>query len=414
MITRLLIVLCSLWGGLSCSDRQRLNPLDPEAPRLGESLGHLEAMAGDRRVDLSWDYGSFSDIEGYLLYRREAGGAFALLAEEPLPAEQKAYADRGLTNGTTYEYRLGLLVVGEGERSVGSIERATPGGEAVWVADRGSGLVWKVNPDARTARFARGRFFDLWDIAVDNASGACWISDGGFNGLYHIDTEGVVSEVKAALEQPGDLAIDSAAGLGWVADRRRNEVFWFSTASRDSLEFFVVDASLAEPVSLAAVAGSCWIVDRLQERAFLYSSAGQRIVEFRSLPRPTSVEADADGTAWVLVRDGAGLVRLGLDGEALEVDLPFSDAQSLAVNRRDGSVWVIGEGAIVHFGRTGERIAQWEDVPVGRAIAVDWDRGRTWVATVSTLWKFNEAGETMARLEGFSAMTRLSMDRGQR
>ena len=132
------------------------------------------------------------------------------------------------------------------------------------------------------------------------------------------------------------------------------------------------------------------------------------------MPRPTSVRADADGTAWVLVRDGAGLVRLGLDGEALEVDLPFSDAQSLAVNRRDGSVWVIGEGAIVHLGRSGERIAQWEDVPVGRAIAVDWDRGRTWVATVSTLWKFNEAGETMARLEGFSAMTRLSMDRGQR
>ena len=93
MITRLLIVLCSLWGGLSCSDRQRLNPLDPEAPQLGESLGHLVAMAGDRRVDLSWDYSSFSDIEGYLLYRREVGGAFALLAEGPLPAKQKAYSE---------------------------------------------------------------------------------------------------------------------------------------------------------------------------------------------------------------------------------------------------------------------------------------------------------------------------------
>ena len=36
MITRLLIVLCSLWGGLSCSDRQRLNPLDPEEVRQVE------------------------------------------------------------------------------------------------------------------------------------------------------------------------------------------------------------------------------------------------------------------------------------------------------------------------------------------------------------------------------------------
>ena len=132
------------------------------------------------------------------------------------------------------------------------------------------------------------------------------------------------------------------------------------------------------------------------------------------VPTPEQIAKPRLAATVILVRDGAGLVRLGLDGEALEVDLPFSDAQSLAVNRRDGSVWVIGEGAIVHLGRSGERIAQWEDVPVGRAIAVDWDRGRTWVATVSTLWKFNEAGETMARLEGFSAMTRLSMDRGQR
>ena len=414
MIVRLIIILCAIVGALSCSDRQRLNPLDPGGVAPGDSLGDLVAMAGNGRVDLNWDYSPFSDIEGYILYRREGENPFVPLTASPLPPEQKEYVDESLTNGTTYEYRIGLLVVGEGERSVGNTVRATPGGESVWVADRGSGLVWKVNPDARTARFARGRFFDLWDIAVDNGSGACWVSDGGGNGLYYIDSEGTVSEVKAALEQPGDLALDSAAGIGWVADRSRNEVFWFSTTSRDSLEFFVVDASLAEPVSLAAVAGACWVVDRLQERAFLYSSTGQRIVEFRSLTRPSSVEVDADGTAWVLVRDGAGLARLGLDGEALEVALPFSEGQSLAVDRRDGSVWVVGEGAMAHFGRTGELIAQWEDVPVGRAIAVDWDRERTWVATVSSLWKFNRAGETMARLEGFSAMTRIEIDRGQR
>lgn len=414
MKPRLFILLFSVFVALGCSDRQRLNPLDPQAALPGDSLGHLTAMAGNGQVDLSWDYSGFSDIEGYLLYRRELGGTFALLVKNSLPPEQTEYVDRGVLNGTTYEYRMGLLVAGEGERDVGGVERSTPGGEAMWVADRGSGLVWKVNPDARTARFAQGRFFDLWDIAVDNGNGSCWISDGGFNGLYHIDPEGTISEVKAALEQPGDLEIDSVAGIGWVVDRRRKEVFWFSSTSLDTLEFFVVDASFAEPVSLAAIAGACWIVDRTQERAFLYSSVGQRVVEFRSLTRPTSIDVDADGTAWVLVRDGAGLMRLGIEGEALEVELPFSDGQSVAVNRSDGSVWVVGEESMVHYGRTGEMIAQWEDVPVGRAIAVDWDRGRTWVATASSLWKFNEVGETMARLEGFSAMTRLSIDRGDR
>ena len=85
MIIRLLILLCSIIGALSCSDRQRLNPLDPDGVAPGDSLGDLVAMAGNGRVDLSWDYSPFSDIEGYLLYRREGDDPFALLTDSPLP-----------------------------------------------------------------------------------------------------------------------------------------------------------------------------------------------------------------------------------------------------------------------------------------------------------------------------------------
>lgn len=409
--------IIALWLALGlsgCSDRQRLNPLDPQSSADGNGLGNLEVMAGNGRVDLSWDYSQFTDVEGYQLYRREGDGAFALLTDGPLPPEQSQYVDREVSNDTAYEYRMGLLVKGEGERSVGAIGRATPGPGAMWVADRSSGLVWKVNPDARSARFGRGRFFDLRDIAVDASDGACWVSDGSSNGLYRIDAQGELIQVKAALGQPGPLVIDADAGIGWVADVERSEVFWFSADSRDSLEFFVVDASLAEPSALAAVAGACWVVDRLQERAFLYSSRGQRLVEFRDLVNPGEIDVDADGTAWVLVRGGRSMARLGLDGEALEVELPFGDGLSLSVNRRDGSVWVLGERAMAHYERTGALIAQWADVPVGRAIAVDAERGRPWIATVSTLWKFTPAGETLARLEGFAGMTRLAFDAGMR
>ncbi len=60
--------IIALWLALGlsgCSDRQRLNPLDPQSSADGDGLGNLEVMAGNSRVDLSWDYSQVTDVEGY-------------------------------------------------------------------------------------------------------------------------------------------------------------------------------------------------------------------------------------------------------------------------------------------------------------------------------------------------------------
>lgn len=227
---RRILLVALAWAScvLSCSDRQRLNPLDPQAELGAGGIGQLAVMAGDGQVDLNWDYSQFEDVEGYLLYKRQVGGEFALLTREMLPAERRQYVDAEVLNGLTYEYRLGLVIAAEGERSVGEVERVTPGPEVAWVADRGNGLVWKINADARSARFARGRFFDLRDIAVDGSNGACWISDGASQALFRIDAKGELQRLGAALEMPDELEVDAAAGIGWVSDRKRREVFWLS------------------------------------------------------------------------------------------------------------------------------------------------------------------------------------------
>ncbi len=407
-------LLVLAWGALSCSDRQRLNPLDPQAELAAGSVGQLQVMAGDGQVQLNWDYSQFDDIEGYLLYKRPSGGEFVPLTRDLFPANIHQFIDEKVGNGITYEYRMGLLIREEGERSVGEIERATPGPEVAWVADRGNGLVWKINADARSARFARGRFFDLRDIAVDGSNGSCWISDGASQALFRIDASGELQRLGAALEMPDELEIDAAAGVGWVSDQTRREVFWFSLASTDTLEFFVVDASLAEPSGLAAFAGACWVVDRQQGRAFLYSTHGRRIVEFRSLDRPGFVDVGSDGSAWVLVGDGAAMLRLDLDGGSQEVLLPFQGARSLAVNSRDGSVWVLSDAELALYSRNGQLMQRWSEVPGGRALDFDPAQDLAWIATVGALWKFAATGETVARLEGFSSMVRIAVDSGGR
>ena len=64
----------------------------------------LEGTEGSEQVVLSWDANDELDLAGYRLERRVAGtGSFTAIASG---LEQPTYTDLGLTNQTTYEYRV--------------------------------------------------------------------------------------------------------------------------------------------------------------------------------------------------------------------------------------------------------------------------------------------------------------------
>ena len=299
---------------LACSDRPRRNPLDPQAEDTqSESFSALTALALDGQVELRWDFSHFIDIEGYRLYRRQPAGEWEPITPVLKPTVT-AYSDAEVQNGMHYEYQLSLLVAGEDERPSGRPVTATPGPEVAWVADRHSGLVWKISADARSAHFAQGRFFDLAAIALDVAEGSCWVSDRGFAGLYRIEEDGALAALPAAMETPGALAIDAGARIGWLIDAGRQRVFWFSLDAADSLALFPVDATFARPVALAAQAGGCWIADQAQGRVLFYQTDGTRAVEFRALGNPEGLAAGVEEDVWLLGDAGHSLTRLDRTG----------------------------------------------------------------------------------------------------
>ena len=407
----------SLWIGccigvlvLACSDRPRRNPLDPQAEDpQGESFSALTALALDGQVELQWDFSRFSDIEGYRLYRRQPKGEWEPITSVLAP-DATAYSDAELQNGTHYEYQLSLLIAGEDERPSGRPVSATPGPEIAWVADRQSGLVWKISADARSAHFAQGRFFDLAAIALDVADGSCWVSDRGFAGLYRIAGDGALATLAAAVETPGALAIDAEARIGWLVDAGRQRVFFFSLDAADSLALFPVDATFTQPVALAAQAGGCWIADQAQGRVLFYQTDGTRAVEFRSLTTPKVLAAGADGDVWLLGNEGHSLTRLDRTGHVLDVELPFAAAVGLAVDGASGACWVLGERDLAVLAADGTLQQHWTEVPGGSALSFDSVQQRTWIATGNALLKFSPEGQPLARLEGFSSIIRIAVD----
>ena len=398
---------------LACSDRPQRNPLDPQAEDVqSESFSALTALALDGQVELQWDFSHFIDIEGYRLYRRQPKGEWEPITPV-LASDATAYSDAGLQNGMDYEYQLSLLIVGEDERPSGRPVSATPGPEVAWVADRHSGLVWKISADARSAHFAQGRFFDLAAIALDVADGSCWVSDRGFAGLYRIAEDGALASLAAAVETPDALAIDAEARIGWLVDAGRQRVFWFSLSADDSLALFPVDATFAQPVALAAQTGGCWIADQAQGRVLFYQIDGTRVVEFRALAAPEALAASAEGAAWLLGGEGHDLTRLDRMGVVLDVELPFAAAVGLAVDGASGDCWVLGERDLAVFSADGVLQQHWTDVPGGSALSFDAMQQRAWIATGNALLKFAPEGQTLARLDGFSSIVRIAVNPGR-
>jgi len=410
---RFLVALAAGLLSLTCADRERRNPLDPGALNPIDGVQSLRAVAGDGQVRLEWDYTWFDDVEGLRLYRTAAG----VETVRDLPSSVRELVDGSVANGVTYQYRLGLGLAGGRERLLDPVVSATPGPGVVWVADRGSGQVYQVSPDGRSAGFSRGRFPILAAVAVDPVDGSCWVSDERIAGLHRIGRDGDMVLVAASLARPGDLSIAARGDLGWVVDRDRQRVYSFSPrADTDTLSLVEADASFVEPVSLAAAGEACWIADRATGRVILYRRDGTRLGEWQGLESPqlvASVSA-SPALAWVLADQGRQVSRLGPEGSSSALDLPFAPVLDLYVDSSTGLCWLLGDDAVAAVNSEGGIAAGWTAPPGGQRLAADAADGALWIAERDQVWKIDAAGVPLARLIGFSRLISVAVDPGRR
>jgi fibronectin type 3 domain-containing protein len=118
---------------------------------------------GNQQAVLDWANNSEGDLAGYHVYRATAsGGPFARITTSPIVAS--AYTNTGLTNGTTYFYRVTAIDTGSLESvasSTISVVPAAPSGDsslqAHWRFDETSGTTAAdASSFARTATVAGG------------------------------------------------------------------------------------------------------------------------------------------------------------------------------------------------------------------------------------------------------------------
>jgi len=388
---------------ISCSDRQRINPFDSKALNDHEDSNTLACVAGDGYVDLEWNLTRYSDIEGYNLLRRpESMDQWQVLNDSILSQQTTYFRDENVENGETYGYSLAIIVENEGEKFIGKAQLATPGPEIIWLADKGTGFIWKISPDGRSGQFARGQFGEINDLGINVLDGSCWFADGSSSSIYRVDIDGRVESFSTDLGTIVDIEIDGEDGLGWLTDITNRRVFSFNLSIQDSLELTAVDANFEQPARLASFGGSCWVVDELQNRILLYSQLSKKIIEFDEIGSPSAIFTDSSGECWVVIDYGKKIIRLKSDGTKRSFSLPFIGALGITGNDDEDSIWLFSKNKLFRLTKNGELLRKWVDLPQIESIAVDKKSKAVWVAMGQKLWKIDDSDQIVSELLGFS------------
>jgi len=322
----------------ACSDRPRLNPLDPQNPNtLGKPTG-LSVLSVRDTVALQWDRLDLRDLNGIRIFRQVEGQTgFSLIAL--VSPSVNSFRDLGVTFGLLHEYRISA-VAEDFESPPSDAVTITPGPAFSWVADASSGDLIKLTHDGIHEITRAGTFGRPLRLQIDARRGYVWVLDRFGGELAQINNKGQRVTSSKRIFGPADLAVDNADGSIWVADSLENGLLKFDStgAPITALENYKKISALAVHPATADL----WTLDRASLRVLIFSRTGELR---RTLPIPLQRPYDLDidsRTGKVWIADANRVLRLNSQGEQEQIASPqFRLVYRITADEISGGCWLI-------------------------------------------------------------------------
>ena len=396
-----LLVAAALAAG--CSNRERLNPLDPANARTGGAPQGFVALADNRSVLLEWSPSVTGLTLGVRLFRAVgAGAAPESLAD--LPPGVTQFLDSGLTNGVDYGYRISFILQ-NGSLSSSAGDVATPGTARPWLVDYSARAVDRITPDCRhIAESLSGPFEGPAAIDV-NKDGRLWVCDPVAGRLWRV-TPGLLEEEVGSLQQPVAVAIDRRLGRAWICDQGLRALQSLDTVN--PVAPYVDLRGLATPLDVAIdpIDGSAWVCERTGDRVRHISVLGVAIGS-AVVAEPSRVAVDSvTHQVWVSSEAAHRVTVFTTTGTPVDTLLGLAGPIGLAIDPIAGSIWVAdtdGDRVIV-FDRSGNVRFRVSNVFQPLAIAIDRRNGDAWVAqaAIGQVTRIDAGGRVLGHIGGFT------------
>jgi len=343
---------------VSCTDRERSNPLDPKNPEtLGGPTG-LNVISIQDTVFLNWDAIKLNDLAGYQIYRSsEADTGFVSHAFVSAPSN--TFKEFGLACGVEYEYQISASGDNfEGWRS--EVVKIIPGPTFTWVTEGLSQQVIKLTHDSKHIILRTDRFSTIIDIEPNPLTGDLWVLDifaGIEFSLKRITPNGKIDERFIDFDRPTDASLDYDSNTIWVADPPQSTVTKLDSVGNTLFTLSTFTTPIL--VTTDQRNGNCWVVDAQTNTVSRILSDGTEVikssVQFDSI---ASMEVNSEtGSVWLV--DGTKVVKIDENGSLLlEINSPLTSPEKLAINENSGDVWIINESPanLYKFSSSGEML----------------------------------------------------------
>ncbi|HEX9972331.1 MAG TPA: hypothetical protein VGD14_09695 [bacterium] len=333
---RLLLVLIICLALFYCTDRERLNPIDPKNQETGGRPRGLKIYSENDQAILQWSSLQLKDFLGYRIYR-QTGNDPAFQIIYLIPPDSAVFIDKRLPFGQKCQYQISVLGLDfESERS--DTVSIIPGPTTIWATDVYNRRIMKISHDGAHEIFQLPVDGYPWEIVVDREKENIWYVDILLNRIYLISGDDYKIIASLPNGEPIDIALDVQNDRVWVADETQGKIFVFS---RSGDQIYEIDGFL-KPSSLDCYFkdGSCWITDFKARTLTKLSKKGTMRIQIKNLIFPQAVSVNqTTGECWVA--DSSRVLKYDADGNLLitietEVKAPIA----LAVDSVNGNCWV--------------------------------------------------------------------------
>ena len=280
---------------IGCSDRERLNPLDPSNPYSQGAPTGLQVFSQRDAVTLRWSPIKVNDLEHYYIYRSTAEGS--LSPYDSVSAKVTQYTDNNVTYDTQYTYAIQAQTLYDASRLSNALS-IVPGAFDIVVADYYNQSLLKITYDGNRV-FERYDGYTPTDLAIINDR--IYFTSLWDNSLRYINQRGTV-ESFALGDGPVDFALDQANQLIYILTRNDNTLMTMTfdgqLRGQASLD---VDIDFYSACSYDPILNCLWITDESADIIYRYDlSTNELTLIADDIVAPDELIIDeANGGCWI-------------------------------------------------------------------------------------------------------------------
>lgn len=304
---KVLLLTLPLIAGLvcHCTERERLNPLDPMNPITHGKPSGLKLYSNKKVIHLTWNYIDNKSVIEYNLWRDASNQGNPLLTTT-VPAHITTTLDTIPFYDTSYTYSL-TAITNSWESPESDPQSIIPGPFNYWIADIWWGTLSRLTYDGAHL-LSQTSSYRPKAIDIDPSNGSLWLANAYPNQIIRLNMHSELQFSTDLNSTPVDIAVDLATGEVFVA-----------TVNAADLMLFNSEGTLVENIS-------CEL----------------------TLTDKTKIAVDPmSRTVWVVVPDSASVMKINRRRKITTVFSNIRFFRAISVMPNTGFTWIATDSGIV-------------------------------------------------------------------